>query len=342
MILPATTQTLYAELLQQCTYPSPDGKGLSFVPKKQHNKTYLYLANSVGSRKTQHYLGEDTPKLQALITKERHLWESTKDDRERRAKLVQMLIAGGVQPLARLEGRVLQTLERGGIFLAGGVMVGTPAYRAYGPMLGVTWEDSTQTQDIDMAAWNKYAVALHGGSVDIKQLLNDAGMGIFELPTLNRKHPATKFKMSGTELVVDILTPDIGKPVKGPVYLEAFKTYATPLRFLDYLLEEIEPVVLMYGNGIMVNVPNPARFALHKLVISQRRPTAMAAKSRKDINQAEQVLAVLEDYRPGDIYNAVEAAHKMGEKFVTQMQVASRKLRNDLRQIINSVKPTVR
>ena len=74
------------------------------MPNKQYNKTYIYLGNSLGSRKTQHYLGEDAPQLQALIAKERYLWESTKDDRERRAKLVQMLIAGEVQALARLEG----------------------------------------------------------------------------------------------------------------------------------------------------------------------------------------------------------------------------------------------
>ncbi len=336
MKLPATTHTLYAELLQQCTHPTPDGKGLSFVPKKQHNKTYIYLANSIGSRKTQHYLGEDTPELQARITKERHLWESMKDDRERRAKLVQMLIAGGVQPLARLEGRVLQTLERGGLFLAGGVIVGTPAFRAYAPMLGVSWENNTQTQDIDMAGWNKYPVALPGTAVDIKQLLDDAGMGFFELPTLNRKQPATRFKMSDTELVVDILTPEIGKPSNEPVYLQAFKAYATPMRYLDYLLDEIEPVVLIYGSGIMVNVPNPARFAIHKLTISQRRPAAMAAKSRKDIHQAELILSILDDYRPGDILNAVEAAQKIGGKFVTQLKAAARQLPDKLKKLIVS------
>ncbi len=338
MKLPATTHTLYAELLQQCTHPTPDGKGLSFVPKKQHNKTYIYLANSIGSRKTQHYLGEDTPALQARISKERHLWESTKDDRERRAKLVQMLIAGGVQALARLEGRVLQALERGGIFLAGGVIIGTPAFRAYGPMLGVSWEDDTQTQDIDMAGWNKYPVALPGTEIDLKQLLNDAGMGFFELPTLNRKHPATRFKMSDSELIVDVLTPEVGKPSNEPVYLQAFKAYATPMRYLDYLLDEIEPAVLIYGSGIMVNVPNPARFALHKLVVSQRRPAAMTAKSRKDIQQAIQILTVLDEYRPGDIINAVEAARNFGEKFMTQLNIVKKQLPANLRKLITIAK----
>lgn len=249
-----------------------------------------------------------------------------------------MLIAGGVQPLARLEGRVLQTLERGGIFLAGGVIIGTPAFRAYGPMLGVTWEDDTQTQDIDMAGWNKYPVALPGTEIDLKQLLDDAGMGFFELPTLNRKHPATRFKMRDSELVVEILTPETGKPSNEPVYLQAFKAYATPMRYLDYLLDEIESAVLIYGSGIMVNVPNPARFALHKLVISQRRPSAMAAKSRKDIQQATQILTVLDGYRPGDIFNAIEAAHSVGGKFMTQLKISAKHLPDNLRKLIVNTK----
>jgi len=79
---------------------------------------------------------------------------------------------------------------------------------------------------------------------------------------------------------------------------------------------------------------NPIHFALHKLVVSQRRPAAMAAKSIKDINQAMQILTVLEDYRPGDIYSAVEAAHKMGEKFIKQMTTAAKKLPAHLRKLV--------
>ena len=48
---------------------------------------------------------------------------------------------------------------------------------------------------------------------------------------------AARFKMRGTELVVDLLTPEIGKPVESLIYLQAFKTYASPLRYLDYILD---------------------------------------------------------------------------------------------------------
>jgi hypothetical protein len=37
---------------------------------------------------------------------------------------------------------------------------------------------------------------------------------------------------------------------------------------------------------LLVNVPSPARYALHKVVIARRRATGQAAKARKDIQQA--------------------------------------------------------
>ncbi|MCH8303248.1 MAG: hypothetical protein IH912_10885, partial [Proteobacteria bacterium] len=100
------------------------------------------------------------------------------------------------------------------------------------------------------------------------------------------------------------------------VKLDDFQTYAQPLRSLDYLLEDIQPTVLLYEHGIMINVPAPARFAIHKCVVSQKRTAAFAAKSRKDLNQAEQVFQELLALRPGDLSLAYAAAQARGEEFV--------------------------
>lgn len=74
------------------------------------------------------------------------------------------------------------------------------------------------------------------------------------------------------------------------------------------------------GAGLLIRVPNPARFALHKLVVSQRRPVAMAVKSRKDILQANLVLDVLKDLRPGDVVDAAEVACEIGGKFMQRLK----------------------
>jgi hypothetical protein len=102
-----------------------------------------------------------------------------------------------------------------------------------------------------------------------------------------------------------------------PVHLTEFGTYASPLRHLDYLLDDLQPAVLLYEHGIMINVPAPGRFAIHKCVVSQKRPAAFAAKSLKDLNQAAQIFEVLVDSRPGDITLAFGAARTQGETFVS-------------------------
>ena len=51
---------------------------------------------------------------------------------------------------------------------------------------------------------------------------------------------------------------------------------------------------------MLVNVPDPARYAWHKLIISQRR-VVRREKARKDIMQAEFLLDALTTDRPGDV-----------------------------------------
>ena len=54
------------------------------------------------------------------------------------------------------------------MFLAGGVLVGTLAFRSYSNSLGVIWKSQTQTQDIDMAAMPAYSLALPDKNFSIK------------------------------------------------------------------------------------------------------------------------------------------------------------------------------
>ena len=86
--------------------------------------------------------------MRARIENEKSLWESSADDRDLRARLVAMLLAGGATTTPTNEGKVMSLLERGGVFLAGGVVVGTLAFRAYANMLGVRWASDLQTRDI--------------------------------------------------------------------------------------------------------------------------------------------------------------------------------------------------
>ncbi len=91
------------------------------------------------------------------------------------------------------------------------------------------------------------------------------------------------------------------------------------MRFLEYLLEDSQGAAVPFRSGVLVNVPDPARFAVHKLVVSQRRPVAQQVKAKKDIQQANELLDVLLEDRPGDVWIALDAARIMPEKFQAQL-----------------------
>ena len=337
--LPDTLTLQYSELMQQCVQPAPDGANISFKSKQVAGKRYWYLYISLGSRRSEHYLGEETSELLDKIDEERALWESSADDRKVRARLVAMLLAGGATATPDSEGKVIALLERSGLFLAGGMVIGTLAFRAYANMLGVVWRSDLQTRDIDLASDNRYPIVVPRSTkpIDLPNLLLDSGMGFLEVPALNRKSPSTKFKIRGQELSVELLTPMRGRDTAKPVAIPGLAAFAEPIRFLDYLTEDIQPAVLLYKHGVLINVPAPARFACHKLVVSQRRRAADAEKIKRDIAQAQQLFEVLIEGRPGDLIMAYEAAEKMGDKFLQQLKMGMKMIDSELKKSVDKI-----
>jgi hypothetical protein len=334
--LPQTTQLLYAELLQQCAIALPNQRGISFVTKTVGGNQYWYMELVVGSTKRQYSLGRDTDKLRAQIENQKKLFTQAVPDLKQREKLVAMLVSGGGFAPGGSDGRVLEVLAQAGTFLTGGVLVGSHAFNTYGNMLGVSWASAAmQTQDMDLASLHQVEIAIRRDAPDVKSVLLESRMGGFQVPALNPKSPSTSFKLRGQEFKVDLLTPLEGPNTSKPVYLPHFKTFAHPMRFLEYLLDDNQGAVIPFRSGVLVNVPNPARFALHKLVVSQRRPVAQQTKVKKDIQQAEELLTVLLEDRPGDVWIALEAAHGMPDKFQRQLSEGTNVLSAGVKQALN-------
>jgi hypothetical protein len=124
------------------------------------------------------------------------------------------------------------------------------------------------------------------------------------VPGLDPRHASTSYKIRGRELRVDFLTPLIGKETGRPIYLPSLGVSAQPLRFLEYLLADTVQAVVAGGEGVLVNVPDPARFAWHKLWLANRRPVSEQTKAAKDFRQGAAVLAVLLADRPADLLPA--------------------------------------
>jgi len=216
-----------------------------------------------------------------------------------RMTICSMLTVSGCNVPDRVGAKTIELLDALGCFAHQKcVLIGSHAFNAIGNSLGVTWNANTaETKDIDLGRM----VTLAGNqSIKIQEGLLKIGFRL--IPQLNRKYPPTNFIHKKNKMKIDFLTTMVGKPDHKPVLLQGAGVYAEPLRFLDYLIKEPQEAVVLTRNGVLVSVPQSARYALHKCVIYQYRRDD--AKREKDLLQAESILTVLEDSMPHLIINA--------------------------------------
>jgi hypothetical protein len=209
---------------------------------------------------------------------------------------------------------VLRALAEAGVFRLGGVLVGTHAFVALGNLLGARWDGgAVRTQDVDIAraARTDLDIAVPMLTADVPKILDGLEMGFLPVPGLSPKSPSTSFKVRGKPLRVDLVTPGRSAEAK-PVFIPRLNAAAQPLRYLDYLIEGAEAAAVIEASPVLVNVPAPARFALHKLALATLRPAMFQTRADKDLQQAAEVLALLVEDRPGDINLAWQATIKRG------------------------------
>jgi hypothetical protein len=300
-----SVQTLYAELLDQLRAADAEAAvhGLSgtFVSKTIRGRTYWYLQKSEGAAKRQIYIGPETPQLLARMEETASRRAIVAADEKRRREIVGMLEAGNLHRETAATGVVLRVLADASVFRAGGVLVGTQAFTAIANMLGVSFEKQS-LRTADVAHDTTIPLGLQEPPVDMLERLRAYDPGFFAVPGLDSRQPSTSFHVRGRDLRVDFLTPAVGRrDDTKPVYLPHLRVAAQPLPGLDYVLHGNVDAAVIAGHGIYVNVPNPARFAFHKLWLASARTVSEAAKARKDLRQAEQVLEVLADDRPEDL-----------------------------------------
>lgn len=307
--LSVATQTLYAELLEQLTaleaQRSIGQLSGTFTEKTVRGHAYIYFQYSVpGGGKKQVFVGRKDPTLATVIHKFQNEKQEAAQERRQLQQLCAQLAAGGVARGDAASGRVLDHLAQSGLFRIGAVLVGTHAFNLLGALLGVAWEAGHQTEDIDIAS--DLHVAVPGQKIDLPAVLDRLEMGFLPVPALDPRQPATSFKVRGQRLRVDLLCPAGRRKTSGPVLIKPLQAAAQPLPFLDFLLQNPLRAAVIYGSGVLVNVPDPSRFALHKLILATERSAAWQTKVEKDLQQAGQLLEVLAENRPGDLLVAWE------------------------------------
>ncbi len=313
-LLPESVRTLYAELLDLATVDRAERTARNlpagtFVAKEIRGGRYWYLQISTGGTKSQRYLGRETPELVRWMETTNAARGELLPDAALRERLVAMLVQGGAQREDAAPARALELLADLGIFLRGGVLIGTHAFQIYGNLLGVRFEQRhLRTADIDIAHDLAVAFALRDEpEIDTARAIGDSALGFLPVPGLDPRVPSTSYKVRGRELRIDFLTPAKSAQATAPVQIPGLGLSAQPLFFLDYLIEKAIPAVVLRQSGILVEVPTPARFALHKLWVARQRPAAQQVRAAKDRQQAEALLDILIDERPDDLRAAWDA-----------------------------------
>jgi hypothetical protein len=169
------------------------------------------------------------------------------------------------------------------------------------------------TEDVDVAAFENLKLVIED-KVDPSIAETFKALHLEPAPGLDPKHRPTRWVMAEGGAAVDFLVPRM-REGKDIVYLDPLGVYAQGLPFLNFLIAEPVPAVALYRSGILVQIPRPERYAIHKLIVAQRRSSASRSKAMKDLAQAQALIAVLAEDRPGELEEAYRTARKSGPKW---------------------------
>lgn len=329
-LLPLAAQTTYADLLTRLEEEAVLEVEGTPVLRTRRGRQYWYAVRRLGDRTVERYLGPDTPDLRTRIGQLQTLRDDVRLRAEQRGCLVRMCRAGGIPGVNAATGKVLHALSKAGVFRLRCVIVGTHAFRCYPGILGARLPVALAvTEDIGIAASRTIAAAPddHLDPALGKAL---AAAGPFAAqPGLHRQPTAWRDRRSGVQ--VELLAPDRGPERDAPIELPALGAHARPLRFLDYLIHAPIQAAALYRSGILVNIPQPARYAIHKLIIATRRHLAASAKAEKDLAQAAALIRVLADGRPDELEDAYREARERGPAWRGALAAGAQRLPPDAR-----------
>lgn len=299
--LPVAAQSAYAELQEQVQVAEAS-RSPAFLTGKIAWKTikgrrYGYWAfKEVDGRKREYYLGPDGPAIAAIEAAR----EKGAPQLEAIARQAAAALAQGCRATPPKHFRIAKRLADYQFFRAGGLLVGRHAFLAIGNQLGVAWGDGTRTLDLDFAhagPGGNVALALPANlRADAAQALESLQMGF--LPALGgAKGLASQFSSEREgDLRIDFLTAPRRK--EGDVAAPDLGVALVPLKFMDYLIERPgQAVLLARADACLVNLPDPARYGLHKLIVAHERG-ARHPKYRKDILQALALIQWHLDHAP--------------------------------------------
>lgn len=304
--IPLATLTLYSDLVQKLATAPRAG---SIYTRTISGADYAYGKIALVAGRVDEYLGRcDDPDVQTRIL-DLKLGAGLASERRR---TIAMLRRGGLPaPDAKL-GTVLAAMSGAGLFDAGAVVVGTAAYLLSAPLAGALLPAPTMmTGDLDIAmATLDLGTPNEAALIDVLRLADPTFEGILQL---DGREPSSRFRARDGYLV-EVLTQARTRYDRNPVRLPKLQAGAIPLQHMGWLVDDPDEVVALWGSGVRVSVPRPARYAIHRLIVAQKRLIASREKRGKDLAQAAALIEALKVQDPFALEDALEDARGRGQK----------------------------
>lgn len=320
--IPLNFATLYADLAQNVR-PSSLEHG-SVVTRKRRGRSYLYVVSKDGSARSERYLGPaDDPTAAEEADQLRHAAEHAKSLRSTVSALKQARFPSPALPL----GRVLEAIANAGLFGRGVVLIGTAAYQTYSGLVGYYLPSAAlMTNDADILV-----ASLVAGDepLDLETILRRADPSF--RAHMSRDDQLPKVFKAANGFQVDVLTK-YGRGRKSPLLVEGLNCAAEALTFMEYLAEESMEAVALYGTGVLVRVPPPMRYAVHKLLIAQERRGLTLAKKQKDLSQARDLLDIYLETDSDGLQDALDDARARGPSWKKNINASLKEIDRTGRQ----------
>lgn len=327
---PLQVRTAYAEALERLEYLEASNltanlASCSLLIRKISGKEYVYAQGRVADGSPRHvYLGPLDDRSKALI--DRFNREKAKASVEQKGidALAKMLRSVGIPNLDPIEWRVVSALSADGVFRVGGVLVGTIAYRCIAGYLGVRFPSaSAVTADVDIAS-TTVPVAIIPEVVCPQTALERLEMGFSPMLEADTRLYGSRFKAGDGAFRVEFLTPLKGRDTGKRTEIRQLGVPAIPLRFLDYLIEEPVAAIALGRKPVLVRVPSPARYAVHKLIVAQERKGS--PKSQKDLEQSCDLQKILLKLDPEGLEEAFDEARQRGPGWLKRVDAGQKAL----------------
>lgn len=256
-----------------------------------------------------------------------------------RSRMVSQLKSMGNPAPGPLEGGIVKFLAEEGIFRMRALVVGSMAYRTYGSLIGVKLPlAKMMTRGVEFAQAHGISISMDDTTGELLEALQRYDETFRPAPNIGDSAIRTTYA-NAQNFRVDFITSNRASDEVGD-RLTTLPSLggvgAVPLRHIDYLIKDPVRAVILHESGVSIRVPQPARYAVHKMIVSGMRHESGREKATKDLRQAHDLILAHDLTRRGhDVAEAWIEAWERGPRWREELAKAALRLEPDARETLS-------